>query len=1008
MQELKRTFAASLDALQNGLWKFHSFVTSEIVGDAGIWIIFASGQANSKIQVAHKFTNFLCINIMRIHSLLSLIMLSWNWGHAQSADSIYVSQFVRDSFTRHGIKDAVVTVIAQNGKCDTLRTFPGKGNLDAQLWQMLVPRRESGFRIKLEHPDYETKEMEVEMKHPARLNSYRFPEVLMKRRFEERTTTLNEATATVTRVKLCYKGDTIEVDARAFKLTEGSMLESLVRNVPGCELLDNGDVYMNGRKVDYLTLNGKDFFKGNNRIMLDNLPYYTVDKLQFYNQRSERSQMIGKDVERPDFVMNVKLKREYSTGYLANVEAGGGTHERWLGRAFALRFTDNSRFSLFGNANNINETGNPSGQGVWGSLPNPVGDIKTYDIGSELLVDDKQGRYKNVLNTSVQWSESEDEQRTASRQFLRQGDVFGYADEKSSVNNFAVKASNRLTLKPIGLVSESRLDYSSYDKSMLSRGALLASNPSEGAEHVIDSIFAAQGSSELMGFLINRVRDEASSDGHQWNVSQKLDFHKQLPWGDDLMLTAQGTWDSAKGNGRSRYGLEYTDEMMSDDIQKRVDRTSSHAYELQFDANYAVHFLTGWHLNVEWGYRQSHQHEQKDLYRLDWDENFIAEEWLPSMTGYAHLRDEANSPHYVSTKREEAFSGMLHRHDSDSKRGRYFSFNAAFDLRHTVQDGTYTRGDNRFSPSDTRWLFNPRVDVEYQTRQWHDTYSLHYDTRMNPLNLAQIVDLTDTSDPLSVQKGNQRLRPSQVHHLSALYSTRFGTHGQFLMLRSSVSFMQHLVAMNSIYDAASGAYTYIPVNVDGNWNCTHNLNLRRSLAAHDRLTMESRTTYRYTHGVDMKDNATSTVMQHTIGEDVKVEYKQGPFVCALLGGISYRNVRPDDANRFQSVDFNYGASVQASLPLGFRLSSDIRMYCRRGYTDRSLCTDRLVWNAQLARSFCRGRLQVAARAFDLLHQLSSTHTVINTQAQTEVWQLSLPSYLMLSVQLKLNKSPKGK
>lgn len=945
---------------------------------------------------------------MRLFFLFILPLASWRVSYAQSADSIYVSQFVRDSFTRHGIKDAVVTFLAQDGKCDTLRTFPGKGNLDAQLWQMLVPRRESRFRIKVEHPDYEAKEMEVEMKHPARLHSFRFPEMLLKRKFEERTTTLNEATATVTRVKLCYKGDTIEVDARAFKLTEGSMLESLVRNVPGCELHDNGDVYMNGRKVDYLTLNGKDFFKGNNRIMLDNLPYYTVDKLQFYNQRSERSQMIGKDVERPDFVMNVKLKREYSTGYLANVEAGGGTHERWLGRAFALRFTDNSRLSFYGNANNINETGGPSGQGVWGGQPNPVGDVKTYDIGSELLVDDKQGRYKNVLNASVQWTRSEDEQRTASRQFLQQGDVYGYADERSSIHNFALKSSNRLTLKPIGLVSESRLDYSSYDKGMFSRSALLASNPSEGTELVIDSIFAAQGSSELMEFLINKVQEQASDDGHKWNVSQKLDFHKQLPWGDDLMLTAQGKWDGAKDNGYSQYRLDYTDEMMTDDIRKRLSRVSSRSYDLQFDANYAVHFLNGWHLNVGMGHRQNHRHEHRDLYRLDWDESITAEKWLPSMIAYAHLRDVANSPHQVSTRREEVFSSMLHRHDSDSRRGRYFSFNAAFDLRRSVQDGTYIRGDRRFSPSDARWLFNPRVDVEYQARQWHDTYSLHYDTQMNPLNLAQTVDQTDTSDPLSVQKGNPHLRPSQVHRISALYSTRFGTHGQFLMLRSSVSFMQHLVAMNSIYDAASGGYTYIPVNVDGNWSSTHSLDLRRSLAAHNRLALESRTTYRYTRGVDMKDNATSTVMQHTMGEDVKVEYKQGPFVCALFGGVAWRKACPDDAEGFQSVDFHYGANVQANLPLGLRISTDIRMYSRRGYTDRSLCTDRLVWNAQLARSFCSGRLQVAARVFDLLHQLSSTHTIINTQAQTEVWQLSLPSYLMLSVQLKWNKSPKGK
>lgn len=224
---------------------------------------------------------------------------------------------------------------------DTVRTMPGNGSHDAQLWGVTVPRRRATFRIRVEHPDYETGEMVVEMKNPARLNSYRFTDMLLKRTFADQGVNLGEVKVKATRVKLCYKGDTIEVDARAFKLTEGSMLESLVKNVPGCELRDDGEIYMNGRKVDYLTLNGKDFFKGNNRIMLDNLPYYTVDKLQFYNKQSERSQLMGKDVERPDYVMNVKLRQEYSIGYLGNVEAGAGTHDRWLGRGFALRFTDN-------------------------------------------------------------------------------------------------------------------------------------------------------------------------------------------------------------------------------------------------------------------------------------------------------------------------------------------------------------------------------------------------------------------------------------------------------------------------------------------------------------------------------------------------------------------------------------------------------------------------------------------------------------------------------------------
>lgn len=253
---------------------------------------------------------------------------------------------MRNAFTQYGVRNAFVAVFDSEGNLvDTLHTKPGNGGHDACIWTLVMPRREATFRVRVEHPDYETGEMTVTLKHPARLNSFRCPDMLLKRKFKEMETELGEVTVRATRVKLCYKGDTIEVNANAFKLTEGSMLESLVHNVPGCELHDNGDIYMNGRKVDYLTLNGKDFFKGNNRIMLDNLPYYTVDKLQFFNKSTERSQLTGKDMERPDYVMDVRLKQEYSIGYMGNVEAGVGTHERWMGRGFALRFTDNSRLS---------------------------------------------------------------------------------------------------------------------------------------------------------------------------------------------------------------------------------------------------------------------------------------------------------------------------------------------------------------------------------------------------------------------------------------------------------------------------------------------------------------------------------------------------------------------------------------------------------------------------------------------------------------------------------------
>lgn len=53
---------------------------------------------------------------------------------AQQRDSIDVTQFVKNSFTQYGIKNALVTVKDSAGNIiDTVRTAPGNGSHDAQV-----------------------------------------------------------------------------------------------------------------------------------------------------------------------------------------------------------------------------------------------------------------------------------------------------------------------------------------------------------------------------------------------------------------------------------------------------------------------------------------------------------------------------------------------------------------------------------------------------------------------------------------------------------------------------------------------------------------------------------------------------------------------------------------------------------------------------------------------------------------------------------------------------------
>lgn len=156
-----------------------------------------------------------------------------------------------------------------------------------------VPARPATYIIKAECDGYETKCINHTIKYIARNKDFSFPSLLLKKKFNQ-DVALDDVVVTGTKVKLAYRGDTLVFNASAFNVPDGSMLDALIRQMPGAELKSNGDIYVNGKKIDYLLLNGKDFFKGKNQVMLDNLPYYTVKELKVYDRSSEKSRLMGK------------------------------------------------------------------------------------------------------------------------------------------------------------------------------------------------------------------------------------------------------------------------------------------------------------------------------------------------------------------------------------------------------------------------------------------------------------------------------------------------------------------------------------------------------------------------------------------------------------------------------------------------------------------------------------------------------------------------------------------
>ena len=216
---------------------------------------------------------------------------------AKKQRMVYLQGTSKDSFTKAMLQAHITVMDADSAVIDTTTAWrwDNEGG-----WYMQVPARPGMLIIKGECDGYETSFLNFTIRTIGRNSSFKVPPVLLKKKSNEdiyKDVNLDGVVVTGTKIKMTYRGDTIVYNASAFNLPDGSMLDALIRQMPGAELKSNGDIYINGKKLDYLLLNGKDFFKGNNKVMLDNLPYYTVKELKVYNKQTDKSEMLGENVE---------------------------------------------------------------------------------------------------------------------------------------------------------------------------------------------------------------------------------------------------------------------------------------------------------------------------------------------------------------------------------------------------------------------------------------------------------------------------------------------------------------------------------------------------------------------------------------------------------------------------------------------------------------------------------------------------------------------------------------
>lgn len=422
---------------------------------------------------------------------------------------------------------------------------------------------------------------------------------------------------------------------------------------------------------------------------------------------------------------------------------------------------------------------------------------------------------------------------------------------------------------------------------------------------------------------------------------------------------------------------------------------------------------------IRYDFTHRNQREHESIYRLDRlagaDSTFARPiDWLPSVSEYQQVIDRNNShlSHYIDNEHQVHINSGYEFKKTD--RGQ-FQVRTNMTARLTQQEHEYERG----SIDTTLRRVAPTFDIF--VRPWFRKNDGRYiglsmslkNEVPELLNQAAVVDDTD---PMNIRIGNPDLHASLRTGVGLDGTWNPSKHPWRNMCYLDYGFTRNAIGMGQTYDRQTGIRTYRPENVNGNWDASAKHTLSYSFGEGKKHSMDITSNFNYRNSVDLMAEtgaaqaARSIVRNAALSVAPKLSLTLGKHALNITSDVSW-NRYTGDRSTFQHISawqYRIGADGTVHLPWKFDLTTDLTLYGRTGYADAQLNTADLVWNARLARPFCKGKLLVMVDGFDILGQLSNVTRTVNAQGRTETYTNVMPRYALLHVMYRFTKHPKKK
>ena len=707
---------------------------------------------------------------------------------------------------------------------------------------------------------------------------------------------LGEAVVIGKAPEVTFRNDTMEFNAESYKLTEGSMLEDLLKKMPGVEIDSDGKITVNGKEIKKVLVDGKEFFSDDPKVASKNLPSKMIDKVQVLDKLSDMAKMTGFDDGEEETVINLTVKPGMKQGWFGNAYAGYGSEDRYEGNFMVNRFVNNDQFTIMGGLNNTNNMGfsdlsssmfQSMGRGGGGA---GKGITTSGNIGLNM---NKEFNSKLTINGNLRYSHSENDAYSKSnRQNILPDDSTSYYNE---TNNNHSRSDN--------VAADIRMEWT---PDTLTR-VIFRPNFSYSNSHRRENGHFNTLSGDMD--TVNIGESRYLSDGEGYNVGATLEFSRKLnSRGRVLSGSLSGRLSDSYNEGLNYSNTEYR--LLSagenNDLVDQQFRYDNNSFNYRVYLSWVEPIGHNNFIQATYSIRQNKQESLKNSYTREEG----SEEYNVLDTAYS----QSYRNNYINQQVSLAFKSVREKFD--------YTIGLTVDPSHSTSE-TFV-GDTVLS-SITQNVVNLSPMIRFNYRFGKRTHlRINYRGRTTQPSVSQLQPVADVTDPLNTRTGNPNLKPTYSNNLSVRFQNFKPEQQSAFMTMLNFNYVVNDIVTKSAYIENTGrqmtTYDNVNGNFSGNVRVMYNAPFKNRKFSFNTMTMGS---YANSNGFinSEKNTNKNIVLQERAGINFRSDYLD----LGVNGNIRYNATRNSLQGQSELNTFNYGVGGNTTiyLPWDFKIESDI-------------------------------------------------------------------------------------